>query len=94
MYEGPDIKEVGGPLIHTRLEMAKMIAEKNWREDLKVPEKIAEWGMILPELVHDEYFHRLKYFKFVTTNDMIGEKNGEITFEQHLKDLDLEKDLP
>lgn len=94
LYEGPAIREVGGPLVHTRREMADMIADKLGGKVIPVPEKVAEWGMFLPEMVDDHISAKLKYFKFVTTNDMIGEKNGEITFEDYLESLDLEKDLP
>lgn len=94
LYEGPAIKEVGGPLVHTRMEMAKMVEKRIGGKIVQVPEKIAEWGMFLPELVDDDISAKLKYFKFVTTNDMIGEKHGKITFEEYLNSLDLEKDLP
>jgi uncharacterized protein YbjT (DUF2867 family) len=94
LHEGPDLKEVGGPLTHTRREMADMIAEKIGGKVIPVPEKIAEWGMFLPEMVDDDISAKLHYFKFVTTHDMVGEKNGEITFEEYLNSLDLEKDLP
>ncbi|WP_324719313.1 SDR family oxidoreductase [Salinimicrobium sp. HB62] len=94
LNEGPDLIEVGGPLVHTRREMADMIAEKIGGKVIPVPEKVAEWGMFLPEMVDDNISAKLKYFKFVTTNDMIGEKHGDITFEEYLESLDLEKDLP
>ncbi|WP_423819316.1 NAD(P)H-binding protein [Salinimicrobium sp. TIG7-5_MAKvit] len=94
LHEGPELKEVGGPLIHTRREMADMVAEKVGGKVIPVPEKIAEWGMFLPEMVDDDISAKLHYFKFVTTHDMVGEKNGEITFEEYLNSLDLEKDLP
>ena len=94
LNEGPEILEVGGPLIHTRREMADMIADKIGGKVIPVPEKLAEWGMFLPEMVDDNISAKLKYFKFVTTNDMIGEKHGDITFEEYLEGLDLEKDLP
>ena len=81
-------------MIHTRREMADMIEKRIGGKIVEVPEKIAEWGMFLPELVDDDISAKLKYFKFVTTNDMIGEQHGEITFEDYLKGLDLEKDLP
>ena len=93
LFEGTEIREVGGPLIHTRMEMAKMIEDKIGGQIVQVPEKLAEWGMFLPELVSDNISAKLKYFKFVTTNDMIGEKHGEITFEEYLRTLDL-NDLP
>jgi uncharacterized protein YbjT (DUF2867 family) len=94
LQEGPELKEVGGPLIHTRREMADMVAEKVGGKVIPVPEKIAEWGMFLPEMVDDDISAKLHYFKFVTTHDMVGEKNGEITFKEYLNSLDLEKDLP
>ncbi|WP_029033507.1 NAD(P)H-binding protein [Salinimicrobium terrae] len=94
LNEGPEILEVGGPLVHTRREMADMVADRIGGKVIPVPEKVAEWGMFLPEMVDDDISAKLKYFKYVTTNDMIGEKNGDITFEQYLSGLDLEKDLP
>lgn len=94
LYEGPKIKEVGGPAVHTRREMADMVAEKIGGKVIPVPEKLAEWGMFLPEMVNDNLSAKLKYFKFVTTNDMIGEKHGEITFQDYLNSLDVEKELP
>lgn len=93
LTEGPDLVEVGGPLIHTRLEMAEMIREKIGGKIVKVPEKLAEFGMFLPELVDEDIAAKLKYFKHVTSNDMIGEKTGTITFKDYLEDLNV-KDLP
>ncbi len=93
LHEGPDIMEVGGPLVHTRREMAEMIKDKVGGKILLVPDKIAEWGMFIPEMVDDDISAKLKYFKFVTTHDMIGEKHGKITFKEYLMNLDL-KDLP
>lgn len=93
LHDGPKIMEVGGPLIHTRKEMAKMIEDKIGGKVIQVPEKIAEWGMFLPEMVSDDISAKLNYFKFVTTNDMVGEKHGNITFEEYLNNLDL-NELP
>lgn len=93
LEEGPEILEVGGPLVHTRLEMAEMIKKKIGGKIIKVPEKVAEWGMFLPELVNEDVSAKLKYFKYITTHDMIGEKHGNLTFEEYLENLDL-KDLP
>ena len=93
LYEGPELREVGGPLVHTRLEMAEIIKEKFGGAILKIPEKMAEWGMFLPEAINDELAAKLNYFKFITTNDMIGEVNGNITFKEYIQGLDL-KELP
>ena len=93
LFEGPELLEVGGPKIHTRLEMAEMISEKIGGKIIKVPEKIAEWGMFIPELVDKDTAEILKYFKFITTHDMIGDKYGTETFREYLDTLDL-KSLP
>ncbi|MFD0975835.1 SDR family oxidoreductase [Salinimicrobium gaetbulicola] len=93
LFEGPELLEVGGPKIHTRLEMAKMISEKIGGKIIKVPEKIAEWGMFIPELLDKDTAEILKYFKFITTHDMIGDKYGTETFREYLDTLDL-KSLP
>jgi uncharacterized protein YbjT (DUF2867 family) len=93
LQKGPGVLEVGGPLIHTRLEMAEMIKERIGGKIIKVPEKMAEWGMFLPEMVDKNMSSKLKYFKFITTHDMIGEKHGKISFKEYLENLDL-KDLP
>lgn len=91
--EGPELIEVGGPLIHTRKEMAEMIKSSIGGNIVEIPEKIADWGMILPELVDDDFSAKLKYFKYVTTRDMIGERKGQISFQEYLDNLDL-KELP
>lgn len=93
LFEGPELLEVGGPKIHTRLEMAEMISEKIGGKIIKVPEKIAEWGMFIPELLDKDTAEILKYFKFITTHDMIGDKYGTETFREYLDTLDL-KSLP
>lgn len=91
LKEGPEIVEVGGPLIHSRMEMAEMIKERIGGTILQVPEKVAEFGMFLPELVSDNISDKLKYFKYITSNDMVGEKRGKITFKEYLENLDLNK---
>ncbi len=89
--EGPEIIEVGGPLIHTRMEMAEMIKEKIGGEIIKVPKTMAKIGVELPKIFSEGMHDKLDYFTFITTNDMIGEQNGSITFREYLQNLDLEK---
>lgn len=93
MDEGPEMIEVGGPMIHTRLEMAEMIKDKIGGQIIKVPKTLAEMGTEIPKIFSEGTGDKLEYFTFITTNDMIGEKNGSITFEEYLKTLDL-KELP
>ena len=90
---GPELIEVGGPVVHTRMEMAEMVKKKIGAKIISVPKKMAEMGIVLPELLQMDISAKLNYFKYVTTHDMIGEKHGEITFEEYLETLDL-KDLP
>ncbi|MBT0810824.1 NAD(P)H-binding protein [Litoribacter ruber] len=86
---GPEIMEIGGPLIHTRLEMAEMIQRKTGGEILKVPNTAVK-GSILPlSVLKPDLFHNMDYFRFVCSKDMIGEKHGKMTFEEYLDQLDL-----
>jgi len=91
LEDGPELIEVGGPLVHTRLEMDEMLQEKIGGKIIKVPEIVAEWGMFLPELISDSMGDKLNYFKYITTRDMVGEKKGEITYKEYLQTLDLDK---
>ena len=93
LKEGPEIIEVGGPKIHTRLEMAEMIEKKIGGSIIKVPKTLAQLGADIPKIFDEDMHDKLDYFTFITTNDMIGEKNGNITFWEYLDNLDL-NDLP
>ncbi|TDN94947.1 uncharacterized protein YbjT (DUF2867 family) [Salegentibacter sp. 24] len=93
LEKGPDIIEIGGPNIHTRLEMVQMIKEIIGGNIIKIPEPIAKVSArlglttILGKGIHD----KLDYFTFITTNDMIGEPRGSISFREYLGSLDLKK---
>lgn len=93
LQEGPEMIEVGGPKIHTRLEMAEMIKEKIGGNIVKVPKTLAQLGANIPKIFDEDMHDKLDYFTYITTNDMIGEPNGNITFWEYLENLDL-KDLP
>ncbi len=89
--DGPNLIEVGGPKIHTRKEMAEMLQEVIGGKIVSVPEKLADWGMILPEIISSNMADKLDYFKHITSHDMIGEKTGKITFRDYLQSLDINK---
>ena len=93
LEKGPEMIEVGGPMIHTRMEMAEMIKEKIGGQIIKVPKMVAQMGADIPKIFSEGMHDKLDYFTYITTNDMIGEKNGSITFQEYLKTLDL-KALP
>ncbi|WP_026914341.1 NAD(P)H-binding protein [Christiangramia portivictoriae] len=89
---GEQLIEIGGPETHTRLEMAEMIAERFDAKTLKVPESIAEAGVILSSFSKD-IKHKLENFKYITTHDMIGKAYGQRTFKEYLYTID-KNDLP
>lgn len=89
--EGPNMIEIGGPMIHTRLEMAEMIKEKIGGQIIKVPKLMAEWGAEIPKIFSEDIHDKLDYFTYITTNDMIGEQRGSVTFKEYLQTLDLNK---
>lgn len=91
LQDGPQMIEIGGPKIHTRLEMAEMVKEKIGGQIIKVPKTMAEIGNKIPKFFDEGTGDKLDYFTFITTNDMVGEPHGSITFEEYLKTLDLQK---
>lgn len=93
LNEGPEIAEVGGPNIHTRREMAEMIKEIVGGEIIEIPEPMAKISasLGLPKIFSEGINDKLDYFTFITTNDMIGETNGKISFREYLGNLDLKK---
>ncbi|SDS34844.1 NAD(P)H-binding protein [Christiangramia echinicola] len=91
--KGPNYFEPGGPLIHTRLEMAEMIQNKIGGKIIRIPEAMADLGMLLPDFLDNGLDEKLDFYKYVTTRDMIGEKCGSKTYEEYLNDLNL-NDLP
>lgn len=93
LEEGPEISEVGGPNIHTRLEMAQMVEEIIGGKIVKIPEPMAKLSadLGLPKIFSEGINDKLDYFTFITTNDMIGEIHGKISFREYLRELDLKK---
>ncbi|MBZ9728398.1 NAD(P)H-binding protein [Salegentibacter sp. JZCK2] len=91
--KGPKIIEVGGPNTHTRLEMAQMVKEIIGGRIITIPEPIAKLSarLGLPKIFGKGIHDKLDYFTFITTNDMIGEANGSISFREYLGGLDLKK---
>ena len=69
-----------------------MIAERFDAKTLKVPESIAEAGVLLSSFSED-IKHKLENFKYITTHDMIGKSYGTETFKQYLENID-ENELP
>ncbi|TRO64060.1 SDR family oxidoreductase [Christiangramia sabulilitoris] len=92
LFDGPEILEIGGPEIHTRLEMAEMIKDRFNAEIIRLPESLAEIGIAMSKISGDIH-SKLENFKYITTHDMIGEKYGSRNFKQYLQELD-NKDLP
>ena len=87
----PELKEVGGPQIHTRMEMAKMIQKKIGGEIIKIPKSIAKHGSKLPKLLQlDEISDKLAYFRYIMSKDMIAEEHGKMSFETYLDQIDTE----
>lgn len=88
----PQMIEVGEPKIHTRLEMAKMIQKKIGGKIIKVPTNLAKTGSEIPKIFAEENLgHKLDYFSYIMSNDMIGQARGELTFKEYLEEIDLSK---
>ncbi|MFV8224327.1 SDR family oxidoreductase [Christiangramia aquimixticola] len=90
---GPRVQSVGGPEIHTRKEMAKMIQKKIGGKLLFIPSTLAGAGADMIKLLTSGTGNKLKYFNYIMDHDMIGERLGSMKFEEYLNTIDL-KDLP
>jgi uncharacterized protein YbjT (DUF2867 family) len=91
LREGPKVVEIGGPQIHSRLEMAEILRERTGARIIHIPETVAK-GLNLPlRLISPSLYHNLDYFRFVCTRDMVGEKFGQLTFKEYVEQLDLDK---
>ena len=84
---------IGGPEIHTRYEMAEMIRDRFGAKILKVPNLLADVGILIPQLLNTNFYDKVRFFKYITTHDMIGVKHGSLTFKQYLEAIN-ENDLP
>jgi len=91
LYTGPKIVEVGGPEVHTRKDMAAMIAEKTGALLIHVPKWLAVLGSQPPKLLTKNLGENLTYFTHITTHDMLSTKYGAITFKEYLDTLDINK---
>lgn len=93
LKEGPQLVKIGGPEIHTRKEMAQIIREKTGGRIIHLPHAIVKGSICLIWPIKPSLYHNMDYFRYVTTRDMIGERNGQITFQAYLDNLDL-NELP
>lgn len=91
LYNGPQVVEVGGPEVHTRKDIAAMIAEKTSAKLIHVPVWLAKLGSKPPKIFTKNLGESLSYFTYITTHDMLGAPYGEITFKEYLDTLDLKK---
>lgn len=93
LFEGPKKMDVGGPEIHTRDEMARIVQEKTNAKLIHVPEWTMKMGIPVLGIISKSLAHNLDYFRHVTTTDMIAPKYGSLTFKDYVASIDL-NDLP
>lgn len=91
LKEGPELIEVGGPEILSRREMAEMVRNYIGGEIIHIPLPMARLGASFSTFFSPQTQHKLEYFTYVTTNDMMGEINGNIRFRDYLRELDLKQ---
>ncbi len=93
LYQGPQYLEVGGPLTHSRNEMAEMIRKKTNARIIHFPVALIRAGLVPISLVTKSLADNINYFNYVTTHDMVAPAFGKITFQEYLDQLDL-NELP
>ncbi len=85
MVSGPKVAEVGGPEIHTRNEVMHLVAEATGcKITLNIPLWLVKPGLQLVRIFSKNLYHKLSYFTYVTTHDMVAPQNGSLTFKEYL----------
>jgi uncharacterized protein YbjT (DUF2867 family) len=82
---GPPVMEVGGPEIHSRNEVAQLVADHTGARKLNVPVWLVLLGLRVLRPFSKNLYDKLSYFTYITTNDMVAPPYGERTFADYLK---------
>ncbi|MEX2591242.1 MAG: NAD(P)H-binding protein [Anditalea sp.] len=93
LHTGPKKMDVGGPEVHTRDEMAKIVQQKTNSRFIHVPEWMLRTGIPIIGIFNKSIAHNLDYFRHVSTTNMVAPKYGSITFREYVDAIDL-NDLP
>lgn len=93
LFDGPKKMDVGGPEIHTRDEMAKIVQQKTGARLLHVPEWSMRLGVPIIGIFSKNLSHNINYFRHVTTTDMVAPQYGHRTFKEYVNSINL-NDLP
>lgn len=82
---GPPVMEVGGPEIHSRNEVAQLVAAHTGARRLNVPVGLVLVGLRVLRWFSKNIYDKLSYFTYITTHDMVAPPYGERTFINYLK---------
>ena len=82
---GPPVMEVGGPEIHSRNEVAQLVAEHTGARRFNVPVWLVLVGLGVLRGISENLYDKLSYFTYITTHDMVAPPYGEETFADYLK---------
>ncbi|MGB3776757.1 MAG: SDR family oxidoreductase [Tunicatimonas sp.] len=89
LEEGPPVMEVGGPEIHSRNEVAQLVAEHTGARRLNVPVWLVLLGLRVLQVFSKNLYDKLSYFTYITTHDMLAPSYGEQTFSAYLREKKL-----
>ena len=82
---GPPLMEVGGPEIHSRNEVAQLVADHTGARTVNVPVWLVLLGLRVLRVFSKNLYDKLSYFTYITTHDMLAPPYGEQTFADYLK---------
>ncbi len=84
LEEGPPVMEVGGPEIHSRNEVAQLVADHTGARRLNAPVWLVLLGLRVLRVFSKNIHDKLRYFTYITTHDMVTPPYGEKTFAHYL----------
>ncbi len=89
LEEGPPVMEVGGPEIHSRNEVAQLVAEHTGARTLNAPVWLVLTGLRVLRVISKNLYDKLSYFTYITTHDMVAPPYGKRTFAYYLREKKL-----
>ncbi len=82
---GPLVMEVGGPEIHSRNEVAQLVADHTGARRLSAPVWLVLLGLRVLRIFSKNLYDKLSYFTYITTHNMLAPPYGGRTFANYLK---------
>lgn len=88
LKEGPNILEVGGPVVYTRDQIADLaIRAVGQAQHIHLPETVVDIGLPFMQLYDQNFFDKLAFFNNVLTHDVVAPQYGSRKLEDYFAQM-------